>query len=126
MAVNNKAPYGYALGLNTPLAILYNVTSRRGLGLATDIVLVLGILAIFAYVALSRSERTIKILKLCVVLGSLLFWATVLLVYGHLSESYFVAYDISDTVMYTGLTMVFVSLIISYIVAKKSIHTGRR
>ncbi len=117
--LRSYAPHGYAVGLNTPLAILYSVTARSGLPLAVRTVLVLLILACAVFEIVRPEARTHKSRNLIVITGTLFIWSMLLFVYNYVPETgNLVTYEIAHAVLVTGTVLVLVGMFRAYAAQK--------
>ena len=122
-AAKNQVIHVYALGLNLPLAVFYNITAENGLSLAVSGFLIALLIGVLLYILFSEeNDFTLKLLKASLAVGSILFWTVILLVYGHVSESESTIYDIADAAMYFGICMIFFSVVACYVITRRAVH----
>jgi hypothetical protein len=120
MAASKFTPYLYAIGLNVPLAILYNISVRYNVSLLLGILSLIGfsILLLLKTIRVSSNLKS-RVGELLIILGSAIFWSMILLIFGVVNEKHYIVYDISKALVYIGIALLLTGIFITFISTKE-------
>jgi hypothetical protein len=122
MAASMYTANKYAVGLNVPLALLYSLTARTGIDIRVSFLIIAGLVVILVRELIIKwSEKTAHLPVIAVLIGSLMFWSALLLVYGHVAESNELVYRLADVALYSGILLVIIGVFASYLKTRRAL-----